>query len=130
MGILPGRGQTSFNNIGGPGKARERRMERGTGTGEVAEPSGPRREVAPSWKGARRGSGSYKEGAGRRRGRALGAHTFPGDYTPQQVQQVTPPGAPGHRVRQPFIFALRLVTEVLLRTQRRSSLVLVSPRRE
>ncbi|XP_022379350.1 basic proline-rich protein-like [Enhydra lutris kenyoni] len=78
-------------------------MERGTEPGETAEPSGPRREVAPSWKGAPPGSGSYKEGPRSRRGRALGAHPFPGvPRTQPQVQQVAPPGAPLRRVRQPF----------------------------
>lgn len=57
-------------------------MERGTETREVAERLGPQRVVAPSWKGARRASGSYKRGSGApARARAGGAH-LPGGRHP------------------------------------------------
>lgn len=123
MRILPGHGQTSFNNVG----TRERdrsggRSRLGAWGGERAPDSEGRSHRVRGSPAAR---GPTKGDPARRALREPSPRE-----SPAASSAGTSPSAPVHRVRQPFIFSLRLVTEESPGAQRRSSLVSVSPRRK
>lgn len=103
VGILQGHGQTSFNNVGtrtGP----ERRTQQTRRPGR-REGVWLRGKVAPSERVAGR-SRSYKGGPGAADARGT---ISPGITRSKFGRNLAQP--PVHRVGEPFIFSLRLVTE-------------------
>lgn len=121
MGILPGRGQTTFNNTGGPGKARRGGWSAARNPGRRQSPRDPEGRSRRVGRALHRARGLTKRDLGAGEGARWGRTPSRGSPAPSRKFSKSPRPARRCAASGGLSLALRLVTEQLLRTQRRSS---------